>query len=130
MTQTPKAAIPAEINNESALSICVPFQRLARQERWLVAGQLQDSAPAVVAISFDRVEKAATAGTGCAERVPSPVQSGSCHKRKSPLHSITASGRVSNVAGMIRSSVLAVLRLTANSNLIGCSIGRSLAFVS
>jgi len=82
MTQTPKAAIPAEINNESALSICVPFQRLARQERWLVAGQLQDSAPAVVAISFDRVEKAATAGTGCAERVPSPVQSGSCPRNE------------------------------------------------
>jgi hypothetical protein len=51
------------------------------------------------------------------------------HKRKSPLHSITSSARVSNVAGMTRSSVLAVLRLTANSNLIGCSIGRSLAFV-
>jgi len=49
MIQTPKAAIPAEINNESALSICVPFQGLAQQERWLVAGQLQDSAPAVVA---------------------------------------------------------------------------------
>ncbi|HEY7843410.1 MAG TPA: hypothetical protein VID30_07020, partial [Bradyrhizobium sp.] len=30
--QTPKAAIPAEINKESALSICVPFQGLARQE--------------------------------------------------------------------------------------------------
>ena len=26
MIQTPKATIPAEINNESALSICVPFQ--------------------------------------------------------------------------------------------------------
>jgi hypothetical protein len=38
----------------------------------VVAGRLQDSAPAVVAISFDRTEKAATAGTGCAERVPSP----------------------------------------------------------
>ena len=33
MIQTPKAAIPAEINNESALFICVPFQGLAQQER-------------------------------------------------------------------------------------------------
>jgi hypothetical protein len=33
MIQTPKAAIPAEINNESALSIWVPFQGLVRQER-------------------------------------------------------------------------------------------------
>jgi hypothetical protein len=30
MIQTPKAAIPAEINNESALSIRVPFQGLGR----------------------------------------------------------------------------------------------------
>ena len=27
MIQTPKAAIPAEINNESALSMCGPFRR-------------------------------------------------------------------------------------------------------
>jgi hypothetical protein len=33
MIQTPKAAIPAEINNDSALSIRVPFQGLAQQER-------------------------------------------------------------------------------------------------
>ena len=32
---------------------------------WLVARRLQDSAAVVVAISFDRAEKAATAGTGC-----------------------------------------------------------------
>jgi hypothetical protein len=32
---------------------------------WLVARRLQDSAAAVVAISFDRAEIAATAGTGC-----------------------------------------------------------------
>ena len=33
MIQTPKAAIPAEINNDSALSIRAPFQGLAQQER-------------------------------------------------------------------------------------------------
>jgi hypothetical protein len=32
MIQTPKAAIPTEINNESTLSICAPFQGLAQQE--------------------------------------------------------------------------------------------------
>jgi hypothetical protein len=33
MIQAPKAAIPAEIKNESALSICVPFQGLLPQDR-------------------------------------------------------------------------------------------------
>jgi hypothetical protein len=33
MIQTPKAAIPAEIKNESALSICVPFQGFLPQDR-------------------------------------------------------------------------------------------------
>jgi len=32
---------------------------------WLVARRLQDSAAAIVAISFDRAEKTATAETGC-----------------------------------------------------------------
>ena len=32
---------------------------------WLVAGRLQGSAADVVALSFDRAEKAATAGMGC-----------------------------------------------------------------
>jgi hypothetical protein len=32
MIQTPKAVIPAEINDESALSICFPFQGLTQQE--------------------------------------------------------------------------------------------------
>jgi len=34
MIQTPKAAIPAEINKESALSICVPFQGLEEAAKW------------------------------------------------------------------------------------------------
>jgi hypothetical protein len=33
MIQTPKAAIPAEIKNESALSICVPLEGLLPQDR-------------------------------------------------------------------------------------------------
>jgi len=63
---------------------------------------------------------------GCEVR---KAMNGLMHRRKQQLYSITSSARVSNVAGMTRSSVLAVLRLTANSKLIGCSIGRSLAFV-
>src|SRR5262245_15127812 len=41
-------------------------------------------------------------------------------------HSITSSARASKVGGTVRPSVLAVLRLITSSNLIGCSIGRSL----
>ena len=63
---------------------------------------------------------------GCEVR---KAMNGLMHRRKQQLYSITSSVRVSNVAGMTRSSVLAVLTLTANSNLIGCFIGKSLAFV-
>src|SRR5262249_55388093 len=45
-----------------------------------------------------------------------------------PPHSITSSARASRVGGMVRPSVLAVLRLTANSNLVGCCTGSSLGF--
>jgi hypothetical protein len=51
------------------------------------------------------------------------------NSRNDPRHSITSSARDSSVEGIKRSSALAVLRLTENSNFIGCSIGRSLAFV-
>jgi hypothetical protein len=46
-----------------------------------------------------------------------------------PLHSITSSARLSNAAGMVRPSDLAVVRLMTNSNLVGCSTGTSLGFV-
>src|SRR5215472_1498218 len=38
-------------------------------------------------------------------------------------YSITSSARASRDAGMVRPSVLAVLRLTASSNLVGCCTG-------
>jgi len=38
------------------------------------------------------------------------------------FHSITSSARASSVGGTSRPSALAVLRLMANSNLVGCSI--------
>ena len=40
-------------------------------------------------------------------------------------HSITSSARASSVGGMSRANALAVLRLTTNSNLVGCSTGRA-----
>src|SRR5262249_34777000 len=45
-----------------------------------------------------------------------------------PPHSITSSARASSVGGTSRPSILAVLRLITNSNLVGCSTGRSPGF--
>src|SRR5262249_3499360 len=42
-----------------------------------------------------------------------------------PPHSITSSARASSEGGTVRPSALAVLRLTASSNVVGCSTGRS-----
>src|SRR5215475_10572678 len=42
-----------------------------------------------------------------------------------PFHSITSSAMASTPGGMVRPSVLAVLRLMTNSNLVGCSTGKS-----
>src|SRR5262249_39112162 len=44
------------------------------------------------------------------------------------FHSITSSAMASTPGGMVRLSVLAVLRLITNSNLVGCTTGRSLGF--
>jgi hypothetical protein len=44
-------------------------------------------------------------------------------------HSITSSAVASSVDGTVRPSALAVLRLMTNSNLVGCSIGRSVGLV-
>ena len=41
------------------------------------------------------------------------------------FHSITMSARASSVGGTVRPSALAVIKLIARSNLIGCSTGRS-----
>src|SRR5262249_40958998 len=40
-------------------------------------------------------------------------------------YSITSSAATSSDGGIVRPSALAVLRLITNSNLVGCSIGRS-----
>src|SRR5262249_40428948 len=43
-------------------------------------------------------------------------------------HSITSSPRTRNASGICNPSTLAVVRLTARSNLVGCSTGRSAGF--
>src|SRR5262249_50236589 len=42
-----------------------------------------------------------------------------------PLHSITSSAMASTPAGIVRLSILAVLRLIRSSNLVGCITGSS-----
>jgi len=44
------------------------------------------------------------------------------------VHSITSSAAISSGSGIVRPSPFAVLRLMTNSNLVGCSTGRSLGF--
>src|SRR5262249_30672464 len=44
------------------------------------------------------------------------------------FHSITSSARASKVGGMAISRALAVFRLMASSNFVGCTIGRSAGF--
>jgi hypothetical protein len=51
----------------------------------------------------------------CQQRTHAPQQN----------YSITSSARTSNEGGTVRPSALAVLRLITNSNLVGCSTGRS-----
>src|SRR5262249_18322287 len=50
-----------------------------------------------------------------------------CDERP-PFHSITSSARASSVAGTIRPSALAVVKLMTRSNLVGCSTGMSAGF--
>ena len=50
-----------------------------------------------------------------------------CRARRES-YSITSSARTSSVGGISRPSAFAVIRLTASSNLVGCSTGRSAGF--
>jgi hypothetical protein len=43
-------------------------------------------------------------------------------------HSITSSASASSLSGTLRPSVFAVVRLTTNSNFVGCNTGRSAGF--
>jgi hypothetical protein len=53
--------------------------------------------------------------------------SGLMHRSKQ-LYSITSSARESSVGGTVRRSAFAVFKLITNSNLVGCSTGRSAGF--
>src|SRR5215467_3199016 len=44
------------------------------------------------------------------------------------LYSITLSARIRKDSGIVNPSVLAVVKFTMRSNLVGCSIGRSVGF--
>ena len=64
-------------------------------------------------------------GFGATQRVKSAaIPTAKC----SLSYSITSSARSRDASGIVRPSALAVLRLTANSNKVGCSIGRSPGF--
>src|SRR5262249_2052598 len=45
-----------------------------------------------------------------------------------PLHSITSSARAMSVGGISRPIALAAFKLMINSNLVGCSTGKSAGF--
>src|SRR5262249_1526735 len=46
-------------------------------------------------------------------------------ERAAPDHSITSSASASSLSGTLTPSVLAVLRVSTNSNLVGCTTGKS-----
>ena len=71
------------------------------------------------------------ASSTCGPLLPAPVN-GRCETRRvspfantRPPQSITSSARLSSVGGMITPSALAVLRLIARTNSVGCSSGMS-----
>ena len=47
------------------------------------------------------------------------------NRGKTCAYSITSSARACSVSGTVRPSALAVLRLSTNSNFVGCSTGKS-----
>jgi hypothetical protein len=51
-----------------------------------------------------------------------------CSNVREQSYSITSSARTSSVEGMSMPSALAVIKLMTNSNLVGCSTGRSEGF--
>jgi hypothetical protein len=59
---------------------------------------------------------------------PLCANSGLMQCSNQPPYSITSSARSSSVGGIVRPIAFAVLRLITSSNVVGCSIGRSLGF--
>src|SRR5882757_6306196 len=63
----------------------------------------------------------------CGQR-PRRCRAAECHDKLPPLHSITSSARCSSDVGTSTPSAVAVFKLITNSNLVGCSTGRSAGF--
>src|SRR5262245_10357952 len=53
------------------------------------------------------------------------ISAGKFHFQPPSHHSITSSAMASTPGGTVRPSLVAVLRLMTNSNLVGCSTGKS-----
>ena len=68
---------------------------------------------------------AASVASGAAASVALAAACGNPHL----THSITSSARTSSVGGISMPSAFAALRLRTNSNLVGCSMGRSAGLV-
>src|SRR5262249_6373676 len=87
-------------------------------------------AASLVATGQQREDADARTLLGCARR-KRPRRRGAANQRDelAPLqlrdHSMTSSARASNVGGISRPSVFAVLRLMTSSIFVGCSTGSS-----
>jgi hypothetical protein len=62
------------------------------------------------------------------QALPGRANSGREQMQQKTLYSITSSARPSTIAGTSRPSALAVLRLSANTYLVGACTGRSAGF--
>src|SRR5437763_6944927 len=62
---------------------------------------------------------------GARDQGPCRQYSAAEQQQIAPVHSMTSSARASSDCGTVSPSAFAVLRLMTNSNLVGCSTGRS-----
>jgi len=97
---------------------------LATHGRTIHSGQTRTSAD-VCDTTASPPEADMTGSPSDVAEVPHPD---SCTAANSACYSITSSARASSVGGISMPSDLAVFRLIVNSNLVGCSMGRSAGF--
>jgi hypothetical protein len=134
--RTPEAIAPAmnEANASGAQAINVLATPLFFFNRHtVIVGAAAMRLPAMVISCRDGTNSRCPlyppkADTNCGSRnVRFVPQADSCTAAKS-RYSITSSAVASSDVGIVRPSIFAVLRLTASSNLVGCSTGISVAF--
>src|SRR6516225_7422620 len=89
-------------------------RRMDQEERIAIRGRTHDHVP----FRLLRTRRERPSGSRAAEQ----------RDELATLHSITSSASASRLGGISRPSAFAVLRLTANSNLVGCWTGSSLGF--